>query len=334
MLVRCAVVACLLSVALAASASFKNSELDSVWQSYKETYNKNYDQTHDRVRRFVWESNLKRIQRHNLEHDMGQHGFTLGTNEYSDMSHDEFVSQMNGHQSNRTERHGSLFMAPINYQAPDSVDWRKEGYVTPVKNQGQCGSCWAFSTTGSLEGQNFKKSGKLVSLSEQQLVDCAGGKYGNQGCNGGLMDQAFSYIKDNKGIDTEPAYAYEGKDGKCRFKPADVGATDTGFVDVTSGSEDDLLKAVASVGPVSVAIDASHFSFQLYKHGVYEAPLCSSTRLDHGVLVVGYGVLDGKAYWLVKNSWGSSWGMDGYIMMARNHKNMCGVATQASYPLV
>uniref|UniRef100_A0A131Z4L3 Cathepsin L n=1 Tax=Rhipicephalus appendiculatus TaxID=34631 RepID=A0A131Z4L3_RHIAP len=148
------------------------------------------------------------------------------------------------------------------------------------------------------------------------------------------MDNAFNYIKANDGIDTEEGYPYEAVDGECRFKKEDVGATDTGFVDIQKGSEDDLKKAVTTVGPVSVAIDASHSSFQLYSEGVYDESDCSSEQLDHGVLVVGYGVKGGKKYWLVKNSWAESWGDQGYILMSRDKNNQCGIASAASYPLV
>lgn len=325
------VLACLMTVAIAAPRGF-NVELDTYWETYKQTYNKNYDDMHEVIRRSIWESNLKHVHAHNLESDMGQHGFTLGMNEYADLTSAEFVKQMNKHLGrNQTARQGSLFMAPENYELPAKMDWRDSGYVTPIKNQGQCGSCWAFSTTGSLEGQHFKKSGKLVSLSEQNLVDCSPK---NSGCEGGLMDLAFEFIKSEGGIDTEQSYPYTATDDKCAFKPADVGATVTGYVDVPSMNEDALLQAAASIGPISVAIDASHFSFQMYRNGVYKEPRCSPTQLDHGVLVVGYGTLDGEDYWLVKNSWGESWGMDGYIMMSRNKNNQCGIATQASYPLV
>ncbi|CAM1321229.1 Uncharacterised protein g7722 [Pycnogonum litorale] len=148
------------------------------------------------------------------------------------------------------------------------------------------------------------------------------------------MDKAFRYIKDNKGIDTETSYPYKAVDQKCKFIKSDVGATDTGYVDIAKGNEEALKKATATVGPISVAIDASHFSFQFYSHGVYDEPNCSSIHLDHGVLVVGYGTEGSVDYWLVKNSWGGGWGSSGYIKMSRNKNNQCGIASDASYPLV
>jgi len=215
----------------------------------------------------------------------------------------------------------------------DVVDWRTKGAVTPIKDQGQCGSCWAFSTTGSTEAAHFLATGELVSLSEQNLMDCST-SYGNQGCNGGLMNNAFKYIIANKGIDTEASYPYTAKDGTCHFTAANVGATVAGYKNVVAGSESSLQASVA-IEPVSVAIDASHNSFQLYKSGVYYESKCSSSNLDHGVLAVGYGTTDDSAktdYWIVKNSWGTSWGTAGYIQMTRNNKNNCGIATSSSYP--
>ncbi len=154
------------------------------------------------------------------------------------------------------------------------------------------------------------------------------------GCNGGLMDNAFEYIQANKGLDTESSYPYTARDGICKFNAANVGATDVGFVDIPSQDEDALTSALATIGPISVAIDASHPSFQLYGGGVYSETSCSSTQLDHGVTAVGYGSENGQDYYIVKNSWSSSWGDNGFIMMARNMDNMCGIATAASYPQV
>jgi len=148
------------------------------------------------------------------------------------------------------------------------------------------------------------------------------------------MDNAFRYIEHNNGIDTEASYPYLARNERCRFNPSNVGATDTGYVDIARDDENALQEASATIGPISVAIDAGHSSFQMYRRGVYYEPSCSSTRLDHGVLVVGYGTYEGEPYWLVKNSWGTEWGMEGYIMMSRNRNNNCGIATQASYPKV
>lgn len=282
------------------------------------------------TRKAIWAANAELVAAHNAEADQGLHSFHLGMNSFADLTNDEFRNLYTS--PTATQKTGSAFLPAENVALPEEVDWRKLGYVTPVKNQGQCGSCWAFSTVASLEGQHYKATQNLVSLSEQNLVDCS--HKGNQGCNGGLMDTAFQYIKDNGGIDTEESYPYVGKNGQCHFSAADVGATVTGFTDLPKGDENAMKNAVATVGPIAVAIDASHYSFQLYSHGVYDEAKCSSRSLDHGVTVVGYGAENGSDYWLVKNSWGTGWGEKGYILMSRNKDNQCGITTSASYPLV
>lgn len=317
------------------------------WNNFKAKHNKQYnDAGEEKLRYKIYLENRHKIAKHNSLFHKKTVSYRLDLNKYADMLHTEFVRTLNGF--NRTRDHENsvhktfanieesfTFIGAANVDLPTAVDWRDSGAVTAVKDQGHCGSCWSFSATGALEGQHFRKTGKLVSLSEQNLVDCSG-SYGNNGCNGGLMDNAFQYIKDNGGIDTEITYPYEGLDESCRFSKKNVGATDKGFVDIPSGDEDALMKAIATVGPVSIAIDASHESFQFYSEGVYDEPQCDSQNLDHGVLAVGYGTDEEtkQDFWIVKNSWGTSWGDKGFIKMARNKQNACGVATQASYPLV
>merc|ERR550534_3331518 len=187
----------------------------------------------------IFLQNLERIAEHNIRYRNGEVTYTLGMNRFGDMTHPEFVARFNGYKSNGlAKKAGKTFMKPANFQAPASMDWRTEGYVTPVKDQGQCGSCWSFSSTGSLEGQHFCKTGQLVSLSEQNLVDCS---TENLGCNGGDMQLAYDYIKANHGIDTEASYPYEARDRTCRFKAANVGATITGYEVLRSGDEVPLL---------------------------------------------------------------------------------------------
>merc|ERR1719350_1471496 len=183
--------------------------------------------------------NKQKIAKHNTRFHKGHHNYQLEMNHYGDLLTHEFQGMMNGYRmdlkQNGTGLLGATYISPANVQLPKNVDWRTSGAVTPVKNQGQCGSCWSFSATGSLEGQHFRKTGKLVSLSEQNLVDCST-RYGNHGCNGGLMDFAFKYIKENGGIDTEESYPYEGMDDTCRYHREDRGATDIGFVDIPRSS--------------------------------------------------------------------------------------------------
>ncbi|XP_011494856.1 PREDICTED: cathepsin L [Ceratosolen solmsi marchali] len=312
------------------------------WKTFKTIYNKDYkSDIEENFRLKIFMENKHKIAKFNAKFARGSVTFNLKINKYADMLHHEFVNTFNGFNKTKSgffQSHekpiGATFISPYHVQLPNSIDWRQEGAVTLVKDQGHCGSCWAFSTTGALEGQHFRQTGVLVSLSEQNLIDCSG-KYGNNGCNGGLMDNAFKYIKDNRGLDTEKSYPYEAENDVCRYNPKNSGADDVGFVDIPVGDEEKLKAAVATIGPVSVAIDASHENFHFYSDGVYYDPECSSTELDHGVLVVGYGTTkDAQDYWIVKNSWGETWGDKGYIKMARNKDNHCGIASSASYPLV
>jgi len=292
-------------------------------------YNKSYPKGKNITQEFMnWHENVKYINEHNRNHD----DFKLEINEFGDMRHD-------WHSRKATNKHMKrrVFTEPAEKRAllgvPKAVDWREKGLVTPVKNQQQCGSCWAFSAVGSMEGQHARNSGKLVSLSESQIVDCDTNGT-DQGCEGGLMDGAFRYVINQGGLESEKDYPYDPQNDPCVFKSNKVAATFSGFHDVTGG-ETGLKEAVAHVGPVSVGIDASQPSFQFYKSGVYYEPDCSTTQLDHGVLVVGYNTTkNGTDYWIVKNSWGESWGQDGYIYMSRNRNNNCGISTHPSYPIV
>jgi len=269
------------------------------------------------------------------------HSFKLGLNAFADMTNAEYRSTVLGFKYTPTDStHVGIHYPPSKHaqkKLPSSIDWRTKGIVTPVKDQGSCGSCWSFSSTGSLEGAHAQATGNLVSLSEQNLVDCVLG--GADNCQtGGLMSQAFDYVIANKGIDTEASYPYQGTSGnQCAFSAANVGATISSYVNITEGSEV-ALQSAAAARTVSVAIDASSIWFQLYSSGVYDDSSCKNgiNDLDHGVLVVGYGTdsSSGKDYWIVKNSWNASWGMQGYIWMSRNKSNQCGIATCASYPIV
>jgi len=204
-------------VVCTSGAAIYDTTLDESWAEFQKVFKKEYKTTEENLkRRLIWESNLKFVNKHNLEHSLGLHTFTVAINKYADMSNKEFVSVMN--KFNMTgalnKNRNSQQYVPSNVEIPDSVDWRTKGYVNPIKDQGQCGSCWAFTAVDSLEGQHFKNTGKLVSLSEQNLVDCSFNQ-GNEGCNGGLPDQAFEYVKANKGIDTEESYPYKAVVSNC-----------------------------------------------------------------------------------------------------------------------
>lgn len=277
----------------------------------------------------VYKANLAFIESVNA----GNHKFWLGENQFADLTNAEFRALRTGFKSSRANRAPTPFRY-ANVSAddlPTSIDWRTKDAVTPIKDQSSCGCCWAFSAVASMEGAVRLSTGKLISLSEQQLVDCDV-KGEDQGCEGGLMDDAFRFIINNGGLTTESDYPYTAKDDKCR-SGSNSAATIKSYEDVPANDETALQKAVANQ-PVSVAVDGGDQYFQLYKGGILSDEC--STELDHAITAVGYGVTsDGTKYWLMKNSWGKSWGEDGYIRMERNvadKEGVCGLAMEASYP--
>jgi len=314
--------------------SADDSEVQKAFLDFIEKHDKQYTKAQFSEKFKVFKQNYDFIQRHNADRTKKH---TVAVNAFADLTGKQFRKAYLGLRMD-LEKHiaGPQFVNNLTIAVPTSYDWRNKKVVTAVKDQGQCGSCWSFSTTGSVEACHAIKYGasKIVALSEQNLIDCSVAN-GNQGCNGGLMTAAMDYIIANKGVDTEKSYPYTTSGpNDCEYKasnrPNPV-ATVTSYSNIPTGDEAGLLKA-GLTGPVSVAIDASQSSFQFYSSGVYYEPECSSTELDHGVLMVGWGSEDGQDYWWVKNSWGASWGLEGYIKMARNHDNNCGIATMATVP--
>mmetsp|Transcript_53954 Transcript_53954/g.106476 ORF Transcript_53954/g.106476 Transcript_53954/m.106476 type:complete len:469 (+) Transcript_53954:67-1473(+) len=281
--------------------------------------------------------NLRFIETENAK---GTNSYRLGVTQFADMAREEFRMHYLGYkrplEGVEDMPHLGTFTRS-DKPLPEEWDWEGEGAVTEVKNQGQCGSCWSFSTTGALEGAWKIASGSLVSLSEQQLVDCSQA-FGEQGCNGGMMDAAFKYVKQN-GLDTEESYSYRAKGGTCAASSGQTGIPPKaviGYKDVKPQDEKALMEAVYQQ-PVSIAIEADKPKFQLYKGGVLtDTEDVCGTNLDHGVLVVGFGTEDGQPYWRVKNSWGPLWGEKGYIRLARGVAGTgeCGILSEPSFPIV
>ncbi|KAL8457123.1 hypothetical protein ACS0TY_035094 [Phlomoides rotata] len=336
-----AILSLVLIIGLVKSFDFHETELETEeklwdmyerWRSYH-TVSNSIDEKHNRFN--VFKANAHHVNNVNkLEKP-----YKLKLNKFADMTSHEFRtiyagSRVKHHRMFRGESRGNgTFMYENVHSVPPSIDWREKGAVTGVKDQGQCGSCWAFSTVVGVEGINQIKTNKLVSLSEQELVDCDTEQ--NQGCNGGLMEIALEFITKKGGLTTEQNYPYKAQDGRCDTKKASSPVVSIdGHENVPANDEDSLLKAAANQ-PISVAIDAGGSDFQFYSEGVFTGDC--GTELDHGVAIVGYGTtVDGSKYWRVKNSWGAEWGEKGYIRMERGIKakeGLCGIAMEASYPI-
>lgn len=351
-----------LAVLLGAYLVFQANNFSSIpvnrneWLEFKQQHGKEYESPEiENLKQAIYQHNKLRIEEFNREAPEAEM-FELKLNHMADLGKFEMM-QINGlkpkersldsskSDKSRNSPQEQKFLDDVLNgpgEVPDELDWRNvPGRVSAVKNQGMCGSCWAFSAVGALEGQEkarreflssrFRSNGTdLVELSEQNLVDCVTKDYG---CLGGLMEDALRFVNSEGGIDSEAAYPYEGRDKKCRFQKSKVAFKDTGAALLPIGDEQKLKVLVAKYGPVAVAIDASSLWFQFYHRGVYVNKHCKKgeNQLDHGVLVVGYGTDPKKGdYWIVKNSWGNHWGDKGYIKMARNRGNMCGIATSAT----
>ncbi|XP_059633638.1 vignain-like [Cornus florida] len=329
-----------LVLGLVQSIEFTEKDLaseESLWDLYERwrshhTVSRDLDEKQKRFN--VFKENVKHVHKVNKM----DKPYKLKLNKFADMTNHEFRSSYAGSKVKhnrmlRGSRGGTGgFIHEKTANLPTSVDWRKKGAVNAVKDQGKCGSCWAFSTVVGVEGINQIKTKELVSLSEQELVDC---DTDNQGCNGGLMENAYEFIKQNGGITTEGTYPYKAKDGTCDGSKTNYPTVVIdGHENVPANDENALMKAAANQ-PVSVALDAGGSDFQFYSEGVFTGDC--GTDLNHGVAIVGYGTtLDGTKYWIVRNSWGPEWGEKGYIRMQRGidaEEGLCGIAMEASYPI-
>jgi len=348
-----AIIALLLGVASAWDQEYTlkcihNMDTMATFKAWGKAFDREYASLEEASQKYMtWLDNLYVIAESNSQ-DLP---YKLKLNQFSDMNADEFKQYVHGNDgacfkpSERTNLFEKVETVISDIKdmvqvepaapAPDSVDWTTKGVVTPVKNQGQCGSCWSFSATGAIECNYAIKTGKLVSLSEQQLVDCAGARYGCAGCNGGQMTGAMEYAAKEGGLCSEEEYKYTARDGTCRATSCGTKYDANKGYEAVKSMSSSALEAATAEGCVSIGIEADQTAFQHYSSGVLTGTC--GTRIDHGVLVVGYGEEGGQKFWKVKNSWGETWGEKGYINICRDcgkngNDGECGILMEPNVP--
>ncbi|XP_033342085.2 cathepsin L4 isoform X1 [Megalopta genalis] len=309
-----------------------SEKMNQYWDMYKARYNKTYSENMEAARRIAWEKNLVTIYKHNMMAAAGHHSYTLRDNHIADLGTRQYVRNMVKLIPSRKRRVSNALMVGAVLHDPQLVpprlDWREAGFQTPPENQQSCGSCYAYSVAGSIEGQIFKRTGMLIPLSVQQLVDCSI-ITGNLGCAGGSLRNTLRYLEKARGLMDRAEYPYEGRQGPCHFQEAASVVNITSWAVLPARDEQALEAAVATIGPIAASINASPKTFQLYHQGVYDDETCSSDKVNHAVLIVGYTPTE----WILKNWWGDGWGEDGYMRLAKN-KNRCGIANYAAYAKV
>ncbi|CAH0545778.1 unnamed protein product [Brassicogethes aeneus] len=311
-------------ILLACLAVAVSANTQEQWKSFKQTHQKSYRSLiEERLRYQIFSDNLEKIHQHNAEFEQGLKTYSQRVNQFADWTEDEFIAFLKLNGPAQKVKSDEVFEAIE--AAPPTKDWISLGAVTRIKDQGSCASSWSFSAVGALESQIIIQTGNSFLLSEQQLIDCSG-SYGNKGCDGGSMTSAFEYVKDH-GIMAEATYPYEEVQGECRFtNESRVILKSSGYVDIKKDSEYELIQALGTVGPISVAVHASP-SLQFYGYGIFNEVQCPHHDLNLGLLAIGYE----KDHIVLKNSWGIYWGEGGYVKFQRN-KNLCGIASMASYP--
>lgn len=284
----------------------------------------------------IFKENVETVRHHNSLFDLGESTFRMSINQFADMTFEEFstANEPTIVLPDNVPFHPAFFERDYNVEIPSSFDWRDLGIVSKVKDQKSCGSCYAMAALDAIESQILIKSGKDVSLSVQEVVDCAG-EFETWGCSGGLSHRVIDYVKSNSGISSSRSYPYQEKRNACESSRYPKILISLNGFGILGDIDEEMLKiAVVQIGPIAVSIDIDHESFMRYSGGIYKEPNCSQTYSNHATIVVGFGNENNEDYWILKNSFGEKWGEKGYMRIARNFENHCAIASQPFYPII